>query len=442
MNLSKREKIREIKQKIEKLHDFKEDYLINLIFENKIEDLIISYFENPKKHYLIVREIHKILRKKFGYIAVGKSTRKYWMIRGFSEEEANEKAKEIFKKRNKNHQSPLKPEFWIAKGYSKEEANFMVKSCSCFNPEYWILKGYSEEEAKEKAKEKHLEVSRKGGKIKSKKMKENPEKYKKTNPLNKKFWIAKGYSEEEAKEIVSKKQRRFAFDKLIEKHGLIKGYIIWKKRQDEWMKTLNSKSKKEKEEINKKKNPYKRRENETKKEYFERIKNKIKENTRQELIKNDILKYRFYKFYISPQKFWDEFVRYTVKELVNKKDFLKYLEKFYEKDRFNFVKDTFSSKVYDKKTKIMFRSRKEFLFYLLLREHNINFIHEKTYPNSKKRCDFYLPDYDLYIEITGMMEEEEYRKKMEFKKKKFNAILLHNVKDFLNFIKRLTNEKI
>ncbi len=70
------------------------------------------------------------------------------------------------------------------------------------------------------------------------------------------YWIKKGYSEEEAKIKLSERQTTFSLEKCISKHGEIEGRIIWKNRQDSWLRTLNLKSDEEKLLINKKKASY------------------------------------------------------------------------------------------------------------------------------------------------------------------------------------------
>lgn len=74
-----------------------------------------------------------------------------------------------------------------------------------------------------------------------------------SNPLTLSYYIAKGFTELEAKELLRNRQTTFTLDKLIEKHGQEVGFERWKERQIKWLATLNSKSDEEKLEINKKK---------------------------------------------------------------------------------------------------------------------------------------------------------------------------------------------
>jgi very-short-patch-repair endonuclease len=67
------------------------------------------------------------------------------------------------------------------------------------------------------------------------------------------YWIAKGYSEAEAKDAVSKRQSTFSLEKCIEKYGDEEGRKIWQNRQDRWMKTMSSKSEDEIVDIHRRK---------------------------------------------------------------------------------------------------------------------------------------------------------------------------------------------
>ena len=53
-----------------------------------------------------------------------------------------------------------------------------------------------------------------------------------------KYWINKGYSEEDAKKMVSERQKTFSLEKCIEKYGEEKGLEIFKNRQLKWQKNF------------------------------------------------------------------------------------------------------------------------------------------------------------------------------------------------------------
>lgn len=68
-----------------------------------------------------------------------------------------------------------------------------------------------------------------------------------------KFWENRGYSSEEAIEMLKKQQSTFSLEKCIEKYGEEEGVKRWNARQEKWLSTLNSKSEEERESINRKK---------------------------------------------------------------------------------------------------------------------------------------------------------------------------------------------
>lgn len=59
-------------------------------------------------------------------------------------------------------------------------------------------------------------------------------------------------SEEEAKYALSERQCTFSLEKCVKKYGEEEGLKRFNIRQEKWQNTLNNKSNKEKEEINKK----------------------------------------------------------------------------------------------------------------------------------------------------------------------------------------------
>lgn len=52
-----------------------------------------------------------------------------------------------------------------------------------------------------------------------------------------KYWLKQGFTEEEAKERISERQRTFSLEKCIEKHGDELGRKVWLDRQEKWHKS-------------------------------------------------------------------------------------------------------------------------------------------------------------------------------------------------------------
>ena len=86
---------------------------------------------------------------------------------------------------------------------------------------------------------------------------------------------------------------------------------------------------------------------------------------------------------------------------------------------------------------ITLRSSLEKICYEILVEKKIDFLYERKYPNSNLKYDFYLPTYGIYIEICGFPENEEYMKRMYYKRDTFGSVLLFK-KDIRTFLETLT----
>lgn len=56
--------------------------------------------------------------------------------------------------------------------------------------------------------------------------------------------------------------------------------------------------------------------------------------------------------------------------------------------------------------------------------------------------DFYLKDFNIFIELAGMLSFEDYRQKMIFKQDTFNSIILKKQKEYEPFLKDLINGNI
>jgi hypothetical protein len=93
------------------------------------------------------------------------------------------------------------------------------KSVSPFSPEFYLSRNpnLTQNEAEKMAKEK----------IKQNKI---------VSWTKQEYWIKRGYTEDEAKNIIAEKQSTFSLEKCISKHGEIKGTEVWKKRQEKWTK--------------------------------------------------------------------------------------------------------------------------------------------------------------------------------------------------------------
>ena len=133
--------------------------------------------------------------------------------------------------------------------YTEEEANFKIKSQRKFNKEYYLVRGYTEEEAREEVYKFQSFLSKKF----HVKEKLNPEKYAHCSPRKKEFFMSKGLTEEEAIKALKKKQAHGSLENYIKRLGEEEGKKKCKERQEKWQNTIKSKQQEEIDKINKSK---------------------------------------------------------------------------------------------------------------------------------------------------------------------------------------------
>lgn len=160
----------------------------------------------------------------------------FWIKNGFTEEEAKEKIFKIQSERSKKVKNRCGANRErLEKKYGVEYTDNLFKKRSRYCIEYWLSRGYDREFAVNKIKE----LQEKNYKKRKEDEKRNPLKYKLCNNKNVLYWINMGYSEDDAKKIISKMQKTFTLKKCIEKYGKDAGYKRWKERQIKWQESLN-----------------------------------------------------------------------------------------------------------------------------------------------------------------------------------------------------------
>ena len=110
-----------------------------------------------------------------------------------------------------------------------------IKSTSIYQKNFWIDRGWSEEDTINRVR---VLQSNNGFKF-SKKLKDNPNCRVTSTQL--KWWLNKGYTKEEAERLLSNRQKTFSKKICIEKYGEINGLKVFKKRQVQWRKSIDSK---------------------------------------------------------------------------------------------------------------------------------------------------------------------------------------------------------
>jgi hypothetical protein len=385
-------------------------YLNNRFKYHKNKDLIIDSID--LNNFQGLEDLSNFIRSKYPIIACGKSTSLFWTQNGYSKEESID-LKKNFKYKKDPKKSPMNIDYWIGKGFTKDESIYKIRSQRKLNLEYWISRGYTESEAIDKRSEYQSIQSRK---ISIKKI-ADPQKYKGISETQIEYWIRRGFSEEDAKSAVSKRQQTFTLQKCLERHGEEKGRKVWEERQNKWVESLSrsydgvtGKS----ISINDKISKYD----------VDRLIDSI-------TIKNkDLFKRLFrecetiecfvkkYMDYVNSNTPIDEISIYRILRQILT---LKVLYVFYNTNRSE-IMSLIIPKIVRIKTSYsniswfnghVCRSDSEYIIANFLFRNDIKYEYEKRYPNSKMKCDFFLTDYNIYIEYLGM-RIDSYKTKMDF----------------------------
>ena len=154
-------------------------------------------------------------------------------VKQMTSDEADEyiqKHKELLSNKMKGHNAEYYKNKYGEQEYIKKqrESNYL-----CI--EYWLKRGYSEEEGQQKISE----LQRKNSLRCSNKKKQNPEQYKDINSNQIGYWLKQGYSKDEAMEKVKERQSTFTLEKCIQKYGEIEGRKRFEERQKKWQNTLH-----------------------------------------------------------------------------------------------------------------------------------------------------------------------------------------------------------
>lgn len=340
--------------------------------------------------------------------------------------------------------SGYKIETWLKKGYTEEEARYQIAIRRPSNPAYHANKfGLSEEDAVLACIEYQKAAAKKRAEKSIQWQREHSHRCKE-------FWIAKGYTEEEAIQKVCDIQSTFSLDICIEKNGKKEGTKIWKARQEAWQKTLNNKSEEERDTFNKKKDSWKIKqfiekygEDEGRKRFEERIisgKGIVVRNL--EELKTYLLNETTpFDMYLPIKKYKKKYIAPYIWDLIKKpKNIDKWLCGFLEFKnlRGNIIYKNIKRGWYNLHVdNSLLRSSNEILFYQILIEHGLenkkDFVIEKYYQDSKLRCDFYLTEGNYWVELAGSIDDE-YLQRMKFKETTFGSRVLYKQKDYRKFI--------
>ncbi len=255
------------KVSMKKYREHPVDYILftEIISELKnINSSNLDFFKDFYKKYTDDIFVKTILKKPSEYskyfwnlecleLNINSATDDYWLQRGWLNEDINKKRKERYatgtvefqkKKYNlsdKEAGQKLNKRQAIIKDKRKEtyrkylekDPSYFKKKCG-YSVEHFINKGYTNKKALELSKKSSLNVSEKN-KIWAKTQREyNLNYWNSRLETQLKYWLAKGYSEKEAKEKLKERQTTFSKEKLIKKYGEQEGFKKWSERQEKW----------------------------------------------------------------------------------------------------------------------------------------------------------------------------------------------------------------
>lgn len=204
-----------IDDKIKNLSPETEEYIISRVIESGIETKV---------------KIINFIRKELDLPKVGSDKKIYWEKRGWAEDEIDVK-----RTKKKMPSSPMKIENWLIKinektnkFYTEEEAKYKIRTFRKCNIEYWLEKGFSEIDSIYQLNQFQKSNSKKF----VDKILNNPEKYTDRTSTQLNYWLKMGYSLEDAKLMLAKRQNTISIESLIDVYGEIDGTIRYLKNID------------------------------------------------------------------------------------------------------------------------------------------------------------------------------------------------------------------
>jgi hypothetical protein len=225
----------------------------NETIKKEIESLMVKLKE--QEGIVSLSLMRGWLVKNYGFKTKKYGELEYWIERGWNEVDAlvelGKRNKEL-KQRNR-----LCEEYWINKGYTKEEAINEIskqqqKSSKCVktyhgkskkmlkekgysdedikricltptNSEFWVNRGYSENEAKDIISKNQTEAAK------------QVDFEKRLIPSNIEYWVEKGFNYQQAKLKVTERQTTFSLKICLQKYGEEDGLKRFNERQIKWL---------------------------------------------------------------------------------------------------------------------------------------------------------------------------------------------------------------
>lgn len=298
--------------------------------------------------------------------------------------------------------------------------------------EYYLERGYSLEFAQEQVFKIQSKRAKKGwqnGKFQSRLL-----------PSNKEYWTSRGYSDEVAIQKVKESQTTFSFEKCIERYGEIEGRQIFNQRQELWQSNLNHSQFSTAvtwELIRKKHRIF----STAFKEWINIAISKRTPDFNNSIMLEDLLNANINS--VNNLKKWclnrPDGVHIENQSILSVLGLtkLEWKEQYLKHHNILLNGNPGIAGIYGNHYYMggnYYESDGELSVAFLLKELKLDFKIHKFYPNKPYKYDFYLPQFDVYIEWTGMSSEYYTKKKKQLKG--FNIIWINNLQELKQ---KLTN---
>lgn len=301
---------------------------------------------------------------------------------------------------------------------------------------FWINRGYTHDEAVEFVKN----IQSKNSNKFINKRNKNPEQYTAYNTNQIGYWLKKGYTECQAKEMVKERQQTFSLNKCITKYGKEDGIVRFNERNTKWLDSRKSSLSKGVWNLSDQglsfDNYVSRYGDNWLTHFIDHLYGRGRSQSYINICINvnknkcDLLTYVLNLSYNIAKLY---FICGPVNFILNKNS-LELKELWCIHNNVKFITTKYGNISYVNGN--FYQSTGEYEIGMYLEENKVKFDVHVPYPNSKRICDFYLEEYDMYIEYTGMGESNYKDKKIELTD--HNIIWSKNI----NYIKEKINEKI
>lgn len=422
---------------LERTRNAKVKFLEKYFEYHKDKELIIRQLSDEMESHSTCDSFKKHVIALHGVTPCGKNTVLFWMERGYSADESDELVKPYKVKRDASR-SPMNIDYWKNKGYTEEESMYMIKSQRKTNVEYWLSRGFDVVAANAAMSEFQKQQACSYAALR----KARPDKYRLSNSLTVDYWIDKGYDTDAAKQMLAERQSTFSKQKCIDELGIVSGLEKFKERQDRWQKTLS----KTYNGVTGKSVP---------------MTKKITSYDKKRLIDSISFKNRheIYDIITSCEDIESVISRYvdiirTDDEITFMKAMRPIVNNTFFKIYYGVTREYIYSLIIPKLTFVktrygnirwfnghICRSDVEYQIAKFLVDSNIRYEYERYYNKDifKLRCDFYLSDYEYYIEYNGMRNKNYDKKKTLLSNNSINNVhYSDNLTDIKEFIQNLT----